>query len=341
MNSPSRTRLVLLTALMAAAIAGLASAQLPQPKAVVVEPVIDLGEVSRGETPTARFTIENQGDAPLTIKEISKSCACMEVKSTDIPPKGTGQIEITIDTLKLSGANVSNATFETNDPATPSLTLTVRVLSMDRLTADPGYYRYLVHQNFTGDGIIRQVVAATDNTDFEITKIEVPHSSLRVARAAEPAAEEERIANLTGSQWAFEIQLDNKAPVGPLSGNVEVHTTHASQKIIPIPLSGFVRPVVALTPGEISFGSFVPNGRDFLKLHMKQFAADPMTILEISSDLEGFTFEAVDVEPGRAWHIRAYPSVDLPKGPFRGTVTVKSSSQYQPTTTFPIRGTVQ
>lgn len=339
MKSLSRSTLCLFLVLGIAAAATVV-AQAPQPKVVAPEPVIDLGKTPRGAKSTATFTIENQGSATLTFGDVSEGCRCTDVQAPDIAAGASGEVLVTVDTLKMSGPAAVRVQIATNDPETPSIQLTVKVFSQDMLVSHPGYYRYLVHQNFTGEGKLRQVVAATDNADFEITKIDVPYPFLRVGEV-QPAAEEERIPKLTGSQWAFEVQLDNKADVGALSGNVEVHTTHPSQKTMPIPLSGFVRPVSAFTPVNLGFGRFTPQPMGYKEIHFKQFGTEPVEITEISANLEGFTFEPVVQEEGRSWKIRVFPSVELSKGPFRGTVTLKTTSIYEPTTTFEIAGFVE
>lgn len=340
MKSLSRSTLVISLFLAALSLGATASAQDPQPEAAVLEPLIDVGSAPRGTAVSARFTIENRGQATLVFGDSRDQCNCTEVMAPDIAAGESGEVQVTVDTAKMSGPAQMNVRIQTNDPKAPSLSLTVKVFSQDMLVAHPGYYRFLVHQNFTGGGKIRQVVAATDNSDFEITGIEAPYSFLKIG-TIEPAAEEERVPNLRGSQWAFELQLDNKADVGPLAGTIDVETNHPSQKILPIPISGFVRPVSAFTPSSLEFGRFTPQPAGYRDIHFKQFAAEPMEITKISTELDGFTFQPVVVEEGRTWRIRVYPSVDLAKGPFRGTVTVETTSIYQPKTSFEIKGVVE
>ena len=50
------------------------------------------------------------------------------------------------------------------------------------------------------------------------------------------------------------MKLANNAKVGPLADYVTVHTNHPKQKMVQIPVSGFVRPVMAVTPPTADFG---------------------------------------------------------------------------------------
>lgn len=343
-RSPLRSirfvQLLLLVALVGFAFSlPAAAAQTPTPKMVLAETVIDLGEVPRGSTPTARFTIENRGDATLSFPRHSKSCACAEVTATDIPPKQSGLVTIDIDTLKLSGPSSAQVTLLTNDPVTGSVVLTVKVFSRDILVAEPGYFRYLVHQNFNGDSTIRQQIGAVDGKDFEIVSIESPVAGLTVGEAR-PAEDGERMARIEGSQWVFEASLDNQAPVGPLTGNVLVRTTHPDQKTILVPVSGFVRPVFAFTPSTLDMGTFSPKPGAFWIIHVKQFGAEPVDIESVTTETEGLALELKELTPGREWDIRVTATDELAKGPFSATVNVSSNSPYLPETSVRIQGQV-
>lgn len=339
----SSLRLLLLLLAPATAATALvsspATAQTPSPKIVLAETVIDLGDVPRGAKPVARFTVENQGDATLSFPHFTKSCACAEVVVADIPAKQSGLVTVEIDTLKLSGPSSAQVTLVTNDPVTRTVALTVKVLSRDVLVAEPGYFRYLVHQHFTEDSTIKQVVASTDEQEFDVVRIESPSPYVTVG-PARPAEDGERLQRLKGSQWAFEARLDPKASVGALRGNLLVHTTHPTQKVMPIPLSGFVRPVFAFTPPELKLGSFVPKEGTYREIGVQQFGRAPITIESVTSDVEGLTFEVIEQEPGREWQIRVMPGESLAKGPLRATVTITSTSPYLPKATFEVRGTV-
>ena len=56
------------------------------------------------------------------------------------------------------------------------------------------------------------------------------------------------------------MTLSKEAPVGPVADHVLVRTNHPKQKRIEIPVSGFVRPMVAVTPPAVNFGK-VDTGR--------------------------------------------------------------------------------
>ena len=62
--------------------------------------IFDAGEVLKGETITAKFTIKNTGEYPLVLGEVKGSCSCTVAEYPDdpIPPGETGEILAHVNT---------------------------------------------------------------------------------------------------------------------------------------------------------------------------------------------------------------------------------------------------
>lgn len=315
------------------------SAQATFPKLEVSQPSLTLDTVFRGQTTSATFDVENTGDAPLEILNGRTSCPCAKLDYPKaIAPGETGTVTVTIDTLKLSGPTRVNIFLNTNDPDEPSPKLQANVESKDALAANPGTYRYLVYQNFAGTASITQTIVALDNTDIEITKVESPYDFLTIGEPR-PATDAERILQYTGKQWSFDAVLDNAPPVGALTGAVTVHTNHPSQPIIPIPVSGFVRPLAAATPHIVKFGQFdMPESGTYLETTLKQYAEELIEIVRIESEVEGITGETRDVVAGRHWKVRVIANPELAEGPFKGNLILHTNHPRQKTITIPVQG---
>ncbi len=340
-----RIRSVLVAILVLGAALGVGasavSAQPSPPAAAVEKLVLDLGKINRGDTSTARFVIKNEGGSPLLFENATSSCSCaIAVAPGEIAPGKEGEMVVEVKTENLSGPSRATVSVSTNDPEIPRLQLSIRMESVNTMAAEPGTFRYIVHQHFPGDGVIKQVVFATDHQDFEITGLESPNKFL-ILSEPRPVTAEERVKEYRGAQWVFEGALQNNAPVGALRGFVRVLTDHPQQKVVPIPVSGFVRPVIALTPAGFNFNEFTPKAAGtYLEVHVKQFLTELITLDEITSDVPGFTFTQRVVDEGREWFIRAIASADAPAGAFRGTVTIKTSSPLEPKIVIPITGQI-
>ena len=73
--------------------------------------VFDAGEVLKGEVIEAKFVVENTGEVPLSIADVSTSCSCTvgDYPKDPIPPGKTGIVTASVDTDRVSGARVDKA----------------------------------------------------------------------------------------------------------------------------------------------------------------------------------------------------------------------------------------
>ena len=200
----------------------------------------------------------------------------------------------------------------------------------------PGQARYVFVQRIR-DGLIAQTVWATDGGDFRVVGLESPHPFLRATfREARP---EERRSDVPGRQWRVELTLPADAPVGPLGGHLVIRVDHPRQKAVLVPVSGFVRPLFAVTPPAAHLGSVRVGAR--LSLHVKSFAEEPVSLVEAASDVPGVRAELTPIEPGRAYRLRLTLEAGVPAGEVTGSVRIRTDSPRQPVIEIPLSGTVR
>ena len=91
----------------------------------------DLGQLSPGKTLRVAFPVHNSGGQRLLISPSGESCECVSSigKRMVIPPGGSHEIMVALDTTKISGPVKLELHFETNDPQHRHFTL---VLMADR-----------------------------------------------------------------------------------------------------------------------------------------------------------------------------------------------------------------
>jgi len=100
----------------------------------------DFGKVRVGKTVTDKFTLTNQGDAPLVIKALQTSCGCTKAvpESREVPPLGHTGITGFLDTTGMRAGRVAKAIFvESNDPKRPRVKLTLFADVVRDLTVEP------------------------------------------------------------------------------------------------------------------------------------------------------------------------------------------------------------
>jgi uncharacterized protein DUF1573 len=310
-----------------------------KPKAVVTEPLKDAGVIPKGDKITHDFIIRNEGDAVLEITNVQPACGCTVVEfDKSIAPGQTGKVHAVLDTTDFGGPIGKGVTVFTNDPDTPQIELTIHARVEPRIAVKPGYARYIVVQKESVQGTIAQTLWAPDGTPFEVTSVESPWPFMKVAyHEAKP---EERIPNAEGRQWRVDMTLSNdEAKVGALADYVTIHTTHPKQKIVQIPVSGFVRPVMAVTPPRADFGSISLKEPVKTSINIQNFATEPIRITSVES-VKGVDAKVEPLQEGREYQVRLVLNQNLGKGAFNGKLKIHTDSPKVPVLEVELKGTV-
>jgi len=311
-----------------------------KPKAVAVEPIKDLGTVPKGEKIVNDFVIRNEGDAVLEITNVQPACGCTVAEfDKTIAPGQTGKVHAVVDSSTFSGPISKGVSVFTNDPDNPQIELTIRAKVEPYIAVKPGYARYVTVQGEAKEGNIGQTLWAPDGSDFNVTGVESPWPFLKVTfREAKP---EERNADAKGKQWRVEMLLSNDAKVGALSDYVTIHTDHPKQKLVQIPVSGFVRPVVAVTPPTADFGRIELKEPMRKALNIRNFATESIKVTGIDPSLpKGIETKLEPLEEGREYQVRIILNPELAKGPFNGKLTIHTDSPKVPTLEVELKGIV-
>jgi len=310
------------------------------PKAAVVEPIKDVGNVAKGEKIVHDFAIKNDGNADLTITNVQPACGCTVAEFDKvIKPGQTGKVHAVVDTSTFSGAIAKGISVFTNDPAAPQIELTLRAKIEPYISVKPGYARYITVQGEAQEGHIVQSLWAPDGSAWDVTSVDSPYPFLKVTfREAKP---EERVPDAKGKQWQIEMNLANDAKVGPLSDYVTVHTSHPKQKLVQIPVSGFVRPVIAVTPPTADFGTIELKEPMRKALNIRNFATEPIKVTGVDPNLpKGIEAKLEPLQEGREYQVRVILNPEIGKGPFHGKVTIHTDSPKVPTIEVEFKGIV-
>jgi hypothetical protein len=311
-----------------------------KPKAVAVEPIGDVGNVAKGDNATHDFTIKNDGTADLQITNVQPACGCTVARYDKlIAPGKTGSIHVVVDTTTFTGAIAKSVTVYTNDPENPQIQLTVRAKVEPFIAVKPGYARYLVVRGEAQQGNIAQTLWATDGQPFDITSIDSPMPALKAT--FREATAKERQPDVKGKQWHVEMTLSNDlAPVGALVAYLGIHTTHPKQKLVEIPISGFVRPIIAVTPPEADFGKVDLKEPRRFTFAVKNYATEPINLTSVDAGLKGVGAELKPLESGRNYSLQLTLKPDLGKGPFERKIMLHTDSPKVPVVEVAIKGVV-
>jgi len=330
----SHPRRLLLRTLCLAAVPLLASAAAwaAAPRANARETVFDAGTVRRGGEVRHDFDILNGGDAPLEITEVKATCGCMVTRhASRIAPGGVGSVSVVMTTDDFTGPVAKAVTVFTNDAANPRLDLVLKANILTLVEVRPGYARFIVVQ---GEGAepVSQELAAPQMEGFEVLAARSPFPFLD-AEVRPPAEDGE-------GGWRVELTLGSDAPVGPLTDYVVVRTNHPEREEIRIPVSGFVRPPVAVAPAIFDFGQHDPAEPLPGLIEVRVLSSRPVQLGEVTTDVPGLQTEVETVEEGRSYNLRITLAPGAAKGKRTGVLTLQTDSRLQPVLEIPVTGTV-
>jgi Protein of unknown function (DUF1573)/HYDIN/CFA65/VesB-like, Ig-like domain len=311
----------------------------PSPKAVIEQAVVDVGTVAKGDKITQDFVISNQGNAPLEITDVKPTCGCT-VASYDhtIAPGASGKVHAVVDTTNFSGPVAKAIAVYTNDPANARLELTIRAKIQPYLMIQPGFARFTLPQG-SDPGVVENIIFTPTFDNLEITKVDSPYPFLK-AEYRLATGDEPRESGV-GKQWVLTLTLDySKAPVGTIADYVTIHTNHPQQPIAKLPISGFVRPMIAVTPPAADFGEIDVSKQQEARMIIRSFAAEDVDVTSAETDVPGVTLAVTTIEAGKRFALQVTLTPQMAKGAFNGTITIHTNSPKKPVVEVPLRGTV-
>jgi Protein of unknown function (DUF1573) len=325
-------------ALAVPAIAQPASEAATAPKAVVDEPVFDAQRIGKGQDIVHDFVVKNEGNAPLHITDVRPACGCTVAEYDEvIAPGSTGKVHAVIDTTGFQGAISKGITVLTDDPENPHLVLTVKALVEPMIFVRPGYARFIQPQ-MSEPGQVEELLFTRTFEGLKVLSAKSPYPFLDVE--FHQAKADELDANGEGNQWIVTLTLDyEKAPVGALADYVMVTTNHPQQKEVPIAISGFVRPMMVVTPQDLDFGKIqITEESAQARLVLKNYAREDIDVSFKDATIPGVKVTVAEVEPGREYSLEVLLGPELPKGDFSGVIHLNVNHPKQKTVDIPLRG---
>lgn len=309
------------------------------PRIVADRTLHDFGQVLPGETPTADFALRNDGVGPLIIHDVRASCACTVVDLDHRIEAGDAtRLTATLDASNLRGSIEKSIRLFTNDPRNPALTLTLQAEVRPFVDVDPGFVRLVVVRGSAAGGLDTQVLWAGDAADLEVLGVEagLPFLSTRFREAGG----EERRPQETGRQWLVETRIEDNAPVGPFVGELVIRTNHDRQPKVSVPVSGYVQPLLSVTPAMVDFGEVEVEKPVTASLLVKCLAEEGLEPPQLPPGLEGLGAR-ISRAPGGSYYLFLTLNPEVPRGPFQTTVKLRTAPPHSETLEVEVRGVIQ
>lgn len=187
------------------------------PKIVCDEPSYDFGERDNNGFVEHNYVVRNAGTLSLEIREVRASCGCTAVKpSVDVvPPGGEAQVQARFDLRGRTGYQQKAIFVTSNDPETPTLTLTLKGTATQPLRAEPST---IFFGQLGPDGLrSRDFEVISTRGPIQIENVRSDQAAIQVTPL--PAADD-----ADGTRHRFNVTLANDLPPGQLNGVVIIKT---------------------------------------------------------------------------------------------------------------------
>ena len=200
----------------------------PAPRAVCDEPVWDFGEATAPAVVEHDYELRNDGELTLLVENVRASCGCTAVNASQeaIPPGGTGTIHASFNTANRRGDQIKTITVTCNDPAQPTLLLTLRGRVVDPLRANP---TALYFGRLTDASSTRREVTLVADEPFQILAMATSSPHFRLERVG---------GNGPETTHAIAIEILPTMPRGVFSDTLTVDSTLPSKTRLMVPLTG-------------------------------------------------------------------------------------------------------
>jgi len=313
----------------------------PRPVIEIAEKIKDFGTVPKGEKINAAFEVRNTGSVPLEITQVRPTCGCT-VASFDhtVAPGASGKIVAEVDTTGFSGPISKAVLVFCNDPATPQVNLIIKaeVRAFVEVVPRP---LIIFRSVLQGEPATEKVtLVSADGSDFKVESATASGGPYKVAYRELP--EKEHLADRKGSQWEVTVTVPADAPEGMLNHKILVKTTSSKAPEVTINVTGAVRPVVQVIPGDVNFGTVDGTalvGRNVLIINNRQGAELQLT--EVKADNPNFTTEVTPLQAGQRFQVAVSMKAGVPKGAQKASVKITTNDPLRKSIEIPVQAIVQ
>jgi hypothetical protein len=281
----------------------------------------DFGTVATGSECVHRIKVTNNLAGDLHISGVRTSCTCAFVKPPEVNLLKSNQstyIEVGMDTRTKQHAQNSNVIVTISAPQFAEVRIPVNVYIRTDVVFDPGEVNFGPVEQ--GKGAERKVeIAYAGRPNWLITDVKTNHPNLK-ARFKQSAN------NQAGSiKYDLFVELDAKAPVGPLRQQVTLFTNDANAPQIPLLVQGRVESDFTVVPPIQLLGNMAPG--------------DEKTVNFVVRGHKPFKIEKIEVDSSRQNCKMSMPKDILPVQVLTITISApKESGDFTETFTVTIEG---
>lgn len=240
-------------------------------------------DLARGAEAEHRFTITNLYKEDIHILSVGSSCGCTapRVTKSTIKSGETAELIAKFDTVKFKGAHDATVTVTFDQPTFAEVRLQINGFVRRDVVFKPGQIE--IGTVDSGKSVEKQVsVQYAGRSDWEIIDIEGSTSHFEVEMSEKQGGGSQSTYNLT-------VRLKDSAPEGHIDDLLTLVTNDPQRSRIPLPVRGYVRPSVSVSPSSLQIGKVKPGTKVTKQLVVR--GSTPFKIASVSCADDCFEFK--------------------------------------------------
>jgi hypothetical protein len=304
-----------------------------EPNIIFSEYYHDFGTLEQEKTLKHVYRFSNTGGERLVISRLRSTCGCMAALLSDkeIPPGGSGQVELTFKSGHRRGPQKFRAYVTSNDPDEPIVGITLAGKVKADVVISPRMLRFDDVQK--GMGAMQRIIILEGEHRIKIARVDF--SSKYLFGQTFPF----RLENNAG--YELVVALSPEAPAGALDEKVTILIEEPRKEKIEIPVRGNVAGQIAVSPESLFFG-FVKKGTSIeRRITITNTADDTFTIKELEFGADYLALRLLPVREGREYVIEATLTENAPPGKIEQSLKVFTDSTHQPVIEIPIYAVIE
>jgi hypothetical protein len=301
------------------------------PRVVADAPVYDFGTVEQGDVVEHVFRLRNTGAGALRVDHVKGTCACTVGVATGEPilPGDEAWVTVRLDTTRLAGRTTKAVAVYTNDPASPTVgvTLTGEVLT-DLVVTPPVVYFGRVRRGGTTRREVTLVPGRRNGTAAAVT-VDSPDPHVRAS-----------LAPADGGGQRLSVELDADMPLGHFDDELTLRTTSARRPTLAVPVIGTVEGDIAVLPAQVTFGVSHGEAVEPRELAIRNRGPRPIAVTRVTVP-DAVTYDLATVQDGVEYRLSLRLRDGLPPGKIEGSVEIFTDHPQENRVVIPLYAVVR
>lgn len=274
------------------------------------------GSVIVGDKLNHVFTLKNIGGKTLHIKGFEADCACTAAapSKTTLHPDETTHLKVSLDTTDREGKLIKQVAIFSDDPVSPTTSVTVEADIFPLFTVTPKYIHF--------GSIAKKTVTVSSRREINLQIEQIESSTPRLS-----AVLSKTMAEGSDVLQTVQVNVNGDIPIKPLdvTETVTIHTNLQNHKEIQIPVRIHLGQQVTIQPAKLFFG-VVKQGAEKIRQATLSIPMQPGLQIERVQCQQPFLVPTVtQLAPGR-YELNAKLSSTAPIGRFRDEIKVYTTN---------------